>query len=120
GAIRIVTRKPSFSPSMSVGVDYGFKYNDRKVDVYATGPLSDRIAASVSGTYSKGGGHIDGAGPNEGRSLGGPDNYLVRGKVLFQPSADIDITLTADKVKSNNDLIGLVAAPEGANPFPQD
>src|SRR5690606_25507614 len=97
-----------------------FRYGDRKVDVYATGPLSERVAASFSGTYAKGDGHIDGAGPNSGQSMGGPDNYLVRGKLLFRPVASTEITLTADKVKSNNDLIGLVAAPEGANPFPMD
>ena len=83
GAIRIVTRSPSFTPQASLSTDYGFDFNETKIDAYLTGPFSDKVAGSLTGSYRKGDGYIDGIGPNEGRHYADPDNYVVRAKCFF-------------------------------------
>ena len=96
GAIRIVTRSPSFTPQASLSTDYGFDFNETKIDAYLTGPFSDKVAGSLTGSYRKGDGYIDGIGPNEGRHYADPDNYVVRGKMLFRPSESFQATVSAD------------------------
>jgi iron complex outermembrane recepter protein len=118
GAIRIFTRRPSFEAKATVGADYGFRYNELRLNAYATGPLSDKVAASVSGTIRKGDGYIKGIGPNEGKDYGGADNYLVRGKLLFQPSENFEAILAADKWQQQNDSVFISMINNGANPFP--
>ena len=118
GAIRIITRKPSFDPKASFSVDYGFDYDQTKVNAYVTGPLSKTIAGSLSATYHGGDGYIDGIGPNKGRTYGGPDNYLVRGKLLFVPSDNVEVTLTADKSRQKDDVVSAVSPPAGVDPYP--
>src|SRR5690606_18800905 len=54
GAIRIVTRTPSFTPQGSASVDYGFDYDEVNVTGYLTGPISESIAASLSLAYREG------------------------------------------------------------------
>src|ERR1700761_9208661 len=54
GAIRIVTREPSFTPHMNLSADYGFNFRDGKLGAYLTGPLNDMIAGSFSATYHRG------------------------------------------------------------------
>src|SRR5262245_25298649 len=76
GAIKIVTRKPSFDTSGQVSADYGFHYNELKVTGFATGKLTDTLAGSLSATYRTSDGFIKGTGPNVGRDFGGADNYV--------------------------------------------
>lgn len=119
GAIRIVTRQPTFEPHADLSVDYGFDFHEWKTSAFIAGPLSDTIAASLSGTLRKGEGYIDGIGPNAGRDYGDPDNHLLRGKLLFAPNDTLAITLAADTMKSKNDTIATVWPPKGADPFPE-
>jgi iron complex outermembrane receptor protein len=118
GAIRIVTRRPSFTPKANLSLDYGFDFNEVKATGFATGPFSETVAASLSATYRKGDGYIDGIGPNAGRNYGDPDNYLVRGKVLVRPAESVEAILAADKMQSKNDAVATVWPPEGVDPFP--
>ncbi|MYM64243.1 TonB-dependent receptor [Pseudomaricurvus sp. HS19] len=118
GAIRIVTRKPAFEPQANASVDYGFDYNEWKTSLFVTGPLSEKVAASLSGTYRSSDGYIDGIGPNEGREYGDPDNHLIRGKLLFQATDNLEMTLAADTMKAKNDTIATVWPPKGSDPIP--
>jgi iron complex outermembrane recepter protein len=118
GAIRIVTRAPSFTPSLRVSADYGFEFEEMKLGAHVTGPITESIAASLSGSYRKGDGYIDGIGPNVGRKYGDPDNYVYRGKVLFKPSESFQATLAADTWQSQNNMVFVAVPPDGVNPFP--
>lgn len=118
GAIRIVTRSPSFTTQGSVNVDYGFDYDERIVNGYVTGPISSSVAGSLSVTYREGDGYVEGIGPNEGRTFGGPDNHLIRGKLLFQVSDELQMTLTADTMEQSNDAVAVVFPRGGINPYP--
>ncbi|MCB1641510.1 MAG: TonB-dependent receptor, partial [Xanthomonadales bacterium] len=118
GAIRVVTRLPSFLPQGSFSVDYGFKYNEWKSSAYLTGGITDTLAGSISATLRQGDGYIEGIGPNEGRNFGKPDNYLVRGKLLYQPSDTWTFQLSLDALETDNDHVAAVWPPAGVNPFP--
>ena len=118
GAVRIVTRRPSFDTSGSVGIDYGFHYDELKLNGLATGKLTDGVAGLVSATYRKGHGFIKGTGPNLGKTYGAPNNYVVRGKVLFDKDGPFDALLSADVWRQQNDSVFISDLKDGTNPFP--
>lgn len=118
GAIRIVTRAPSFTPQARLSADYGFDFEELNLGAYVTGPLSDTVAASLSGSYRTGDGYIEGIGPNAGRRYAEPDNYVYRGKLLFQPSDAFKATIAADAWQNQNDVVFVATPPDGVNPFP--
>lgn len=118
GAIRIFTRKPSFEASGNLSADYGFHYGDLKLNGFVTGPLTDTLAASVSATLRRGNGFIKGIGLNEGRKYGEPRNYLVRGKLLFQPTDGVEAILSADSWRQQNNQTFISSVKNEANPYP--
>lgn len=118
GAIRIVTRKPSFKSEGKLSADYGLRYEELRLTGYVTGGLTDTIAASLSGTYRRGGAFIKGIGPNEGREYGDANNYVVRGKLLFEPSDSFSLVLAADKWRAHNDTAYISAIEGDINPYP--
>jgi iron complex outermembrane recepter protein len=118
GAIRIVTRAPSFTKRASLSADYGFDFKDLKLGAYLTGPLSTRVAGSIAGSYRTGDGYIEGIGPNVGRRYAKPDNYVYRGKLLFQASEAFKATLAADTWQNQNDIVFIASPPAGVNPYP--
>jgi iron complex outermembrane receptor protein len=118
GAIRIVTRSPSFTPQGSVSADYGFSYKELRANGYVTGPITDTVAGSLSATLRKGDGYIKGVGPDQGERYGKPDNYLVRGKLLFKPSDAFSAELAADKWSQQNDSVFISMVNHNANPYP--
>lgn len=116
GAIRIVTKKPAFEPEADLSLSYGFDFEEVKASAFVTGPISDTVAGSLSGTYRKGDGYIDGIGPNDGKTYGDPDNYLLRGKLLFAPSDGLEIIVSADSMENQNNAIASVWPPGGTDP----
>lgn len=118
GAIKIVTKKPSFDTSGMVNVDYGFHYNEVKLTGFTTGKITDDIAGSISGSVRKGKGFIKGTGPNVGRDFGGARNYVLRGKLLIQPSSDFEAILSGDVWKQQNNSVFISHVKDGVNPFP--
>ncbi len=117
GAIRIVTRAPSFEPVANVSADYGFDFEEVKLSGYASGPITDRVAASVSAFWRNGDGFVEGSAQNEGRRYAKPDNYVYRGKLLFKPSDTLEVTLSADTSQSDNSS-GALPTAQGQNPYP--
>jgi len=118
GAIRIITRKPSFNTSGSVNADYGFHYGELKASGYVTGKITDQLAALVSATYRTGDGYIVGTGRNVGQRYGKPNNYMLRGKLLWQPSDSFQATLSGDVWRQRNDSVFISMVRAGGNPFP--
>lgn len=118
GAIKIVTKKPSFETSGAVNVDYGFHYNEVKVTGFTTGKITDTLAGSISGSVRKGDGFIKGTGPNAGRDFGGARNYVLRGKLLLAPSTDFEAVLSGDVWRQQNNSVFISHIKGGINPFP--
>jgi iron complex outermembrane receptor protein len=90
GAIIIDTLKPSFSLKGELVASYG-NYKDIATHGYITGPLSDKVAVLLSGSFE------DRDGYNRDLLRGGHDDGLrshqVRGKILFTPSDTTEFTL---------------------------
>ncbi len=93
GVISIVTSKPSFDTTGYVEVGTG-NLDLRLLKAYISGPLSDRVAASIGGSLNKRDGYTDSAlGFSK---LNDRDRFNLRGQILFQPSDNLDIRLIAD------------------------
>ncbi|MDE2405133.1 MAG: TonB-dependent receptor [Sphingomonadales bacterium] len=118
GAIRIVTRRPSFTTSGNVSADYGFHYREGRFSGYVTGGLSDTVAGLVSATYRKGRGFIKGTAGNAGQWYGAPDNYVIRAKLLYKPSGKFSALLAGDVWRQQNNAVFISDVKDGANPFP--
>jgi outer membrane receptor protein involved in Fe transport len=95
GVIQITTRKPSreFQGEAGVSID---NYALVKGDLYLTGGLGENAAASVSAFYS-----TQGNGWGKNLTTGNDTfklrhDFSIRGKLLFEPGPDTQITLIGD------------------------
>ena len=93
GVINIVTKKPSFEESTMVTAGIG-KYNSRIGKIYTTGPINDTTAYSFSANFNKRDGHSD--NPITGNSVNNRDRFGIRTELLYVPSDDLSIRITAD------------------------
>ena len=91
GAIIINTMEPSFTLKGQLSASYG-NFQDANVKGFVTGPLSDKLAISISGAFR------NREGINTDLLRGGHDDglrsHLIRGKLLWQPSDRVALTLT--------------------------
>jgi iron complex outermembrane receptor protein len=103
GVIQISTRAPSHSWAGEINANID-NYATLRTGAYVTGPISDTLAFSVSGNFSTQG---DGWGKNY---TTGKDTYKidhiasVRGKLLWEPDSDTDITLIGDYTDRKDNL----------------
>jgi iron complex outermembrane recepter protein len=99
GAILITTKGPSFDPQFEARLDYG-SFNTAMASVFASGRLTDTLAASVAAGYTRSDGWItnlaNDSNANESHS------YTVRGKLLYQPTDAMKFTLTLDAERTND------------------
>lgn len=99
GAVNLLTARPSNETSARVAVSYGQfdVLGGRSIwegSAYATGALSDSVAARAAVYYRKHDGYSQNTLLDE--RLDDQDNYAVRGSLLFQPSDALDIHVVAD------------------------
>jgi iron complex outermembrane receptor protein len=99
GAVRIITRSPSFTPTGNFSASYG-SFNDVMAKGVVSGPIADKLAASLAGFYEKNDGWTHDA--RTGERLGGLDSYLFRAKLLFQATDDLKIQLTGYTLRRKN------------------
>ncbi|MFT4077605.1 MAG: TonB-dependent receptor [Asticcacaulis sp.] len=91
GVINIVTRRPSQVAGGDVSV-MGTDDNQQRAEMFVTGPMGDKVAGSLS-AY---GDHTQ--YPMQNLATGkytATNSAGVRGKVLIQPTEDLDIMLSA-------------------------
>jgi iron complex outermembrane recepter protein len=94
GVIHVITKSPQQEPAFDVSVGYG-NYQHVTSSLYATGGLSDTVAANFAGYYDE---QYDGWGQN---FTTGNDTYLMhdyggRAKLLWSPSDWVDILFNVD------------------------
>lgn len=99
GAIIINTVQPSFTLKGAISARYG-NYDDKAIQGFVTGPLSETLAVSVAGAWN------DRGGFNRDLLRGGHDRGLrshqVRGKLLWEPTADMSFTLAGYYTRRND------------------
>ncbi len=102
GLIHIITKDPTHERSGNLGFSYG-DYETVVVDFYATGGLTDTIAADLSIRYRDQG---DGYGTNltTGTSINFMDRTSVRTKWLITPNDKARITLTGRYYERTGDM----------------
>lgn len=111
GAIQIFTRSPEFTPTASFKLDQGFYTGDggsrsaprTSLSAFVAGPIAgDAVAASLAAGYLYTPGYLnnDQTGERDGKTR----KVNLRGKILFRPSEDLDITLSGYYV-DNQELI---------------
>lgn len=114
GLLNIVTKGPSFKFGASGEVTYG-NYDFWRVAGRVTGPISETVAASLDGVYSRRNGFLDVADAT-GAKIGETNDrnrYLLRGQLLFEPSSDLSVRLIADYTNRDESCCGAVFIDTG-------
>lgn len=94
GVIFVVTRKPQLGEfSASGSARYGTD-NETKIENTVNLPVTSNVAARITGTYQTRDGYL--TNEYNGFKGGGYRDYSLRGKLLWEPSADINVYLLAE------------------------
>lgn len=101
GLIQVITRDPSSTPGFTAKVGYQ-NYNTVTASGYVTGGLAEGVSADFAVNYRNQG---KGWGYNTvtGVDVNVSDGYVMRGKLLFEPSDSTRIMLAGDYSKSDSD-----------------
>lgn len=110
GIISIVTQQPQFEFGGSAEVSYGnFNAIIAKADI--TGPISDKLAFSLSGGINKRDGYVLDLGT--GNRSNERDRWGVRGQLLFEASDDLNFRFIADYDKIDEICCAVVNVVDG-------
>jgi iron complex outermembrane receptor protein len=93
GAILVTTEQPAFKPRLDMSASYG-RFNEVRLNGFATAPLTDTLAASLSGSYHDDDGYVRDVTTNTRQAR--YKEWSVRSKLLFQPTSDVSFTLKGD------------------------
>ena len=93
GLISIITAQPRFEPDFSGAITVG-NYDLRRGEASATGPLSSSLAARLDAVYVNREGFLEDV--ISGRDVNDRNRFLVRGQMLYEPSADLSVRFVAD------------------------
>lgn len=90
GAVNIVTRRPSDTPELSAEAGIG-NYDERTFRAYATGPIGDVLAGSLSFSTHDGFDYFEVIGTGE--ETGGVESTSITGRLLFRPNERFEALL---------------------------
>lgn len=90
GAIRVTTKAPSFEPTASLSASYG-RFDDVRLTAYGSTGLSENLAASLTFFYADDAGYVRNIAT--GDRVSDLNSLSLRGKLLFEPSDAVRITL---------------------------
>ncbi|WP_340318093.1 TonB-dependent receptor [Rhizorhabdus argentea] len=99
GAILLNTEQPGFVWKGKLSAQYG-NYGAYKLGAYVNGPLSDRVAISLLGSYEQNDGYLHDIIRN--KRAGELERGMARGSVLFRATDALTFTLNADYTKSDD------------------
>ena len=112
GLISIITAKPRFEPMFNGQVDIG-NYNLRRLELGATGPITDTLAARIDAVIMKRDGFLEDV--ISGRDVNDRDRYLLRGQLLYKPSDDFSVRIIGDYSKRDEECCGAPFLPARDN-----
>jgi iron complex outermembrane receptor protein len=98
GVVSVITAKPSRTPTASIEATIAEK-NEYRVKGTVSGPISDTLAARLTGYYNDVGGYIHNVAT--GRDVNGSKSWGVRGKLLWDATDNLNFLASADYRKSN-------------------
>jgi len=104
GALNIRTRKPTQEFEGKVRASYG-NFDAKRVSASVSGGLAENTAGRLSFQYSDRSGYGDNTYTTNGSrsDVGAWDDLNIRGQLNFTPSDNLDITLSADYSRVNNE-----------------
>ena len=108
GLIHVITAKPRFTREIYGEGTLG-NYDLRRVELGATGPVTDSLAARIDGIWMQRDGYLDdviGGGDYNDRN-----RFLVRGQLLYQPNDDLSVRFIADYAQKNEQCCAAVYQP---------
>lgn len=109
GAINIVTKTPSDDFTAAVRAGAG-NLGASQFDAYASGPLSDSMAASIAYTNSQRDGYLENV--ITGNDLADKDTNAVRTKLRWDINEQLSAIVSADYTRDNG--LGVGRKPRGA------
>ena len=111
GVINVVTAKPNLDATEgSMEVTFG-DYNQIMVKGDISGPLSDTVAASLSGSYNERDGYFTNL--ETGTEFNELNRYGVRGQLLFAPTDNFEARIIADWDEIDEVCCGVTHIQEG-------
>jgi len=110
GVISVVTLKPSFTSGGSVEASYG-NFNASNVKLRLTGPLSERVAYSVSGGVSNGDGYFTNL--TNGNGINDRHRHDLRAQLLINASDELSFRFIGDLSRINEACCGVVTLVNG-------
>jgi iron complex outermembrane receptor protein len=93
GAINITTNQPTFSFEGNAEVSLG-NYDFKQARVAVSGPITDTLAVRVAASATDRRGTLFNV--TTGQDIQSLDNIGLRGQVLWQPTANLKVTLAGD------------------------
>jgi outer membrane receptor protein involved in Fe transport len=100
GLISVITAKPRFTNAVNGQLDIG-NYDMRRLELGATGPISDTLAARIDGVYFRRDGFMKDV--VSGRRINDRNRWLLRAQLLYQPNDDVSVRVIADKTKRDEE-----------------
>jgi iron complex outermembrane receptor protein len=100
GAVRVITKSPSFTPTGTFSASYG-SFNNLMTKGVVSGPITSQLAGSFAAFYESHDGWNRDA--RTGERIGGLDSYLFRAKLLYQPTDDLKVLLTGYNLRRRNE-----------------
>lgn len=107
GMINVISKAPEFKLGGKAEVTYG-NYDYWRLAGRITGPVSDQLALSLDGVWSKRDGFydlVDTSGNKVGET-NDRDRYFVRGQALFEPNDALSIRLIGDYTNRDESCCG--------------
>jgi iron complex outermembrane receptor protein len=104
GAINVIPKRPDLEEfSLEGNLELG-DYDTRRATLAVNTPISDTVAFRLAGTYSKHDGYLDDGYNDE-------DTKAARAQVLFEPSDNLSVRISADYAESAGQGQAGVASP---------
>ncbi|MGX6646805.1 TonB-dependent receptor [Maricaulaceae bacterium MS644] len=110
GVVSIITEEPSFEFGAEIGATIG-NYNQRIVNGSVTGPISENMAFSLSGSRNTRDGYYENVGT--GGDFNDRDRWAVRGQFLFLPTDNLQLRLIADYDEMDEQCCGTDRVVDG-------
>ena len=107
GLINIISKAPEFKLAGKAEITYG-NYDYWRLAGRITGPVSDQLALSLDGVWSKRDGFYDlvnASGAKVGET-NDRDRYFLRGQALFEPNDTLSIRLIGDYTHRDESCCG--------------
>jgi iron complex outermembrane recepter protein len=107
GLINVISKAPEFKLAGKAEVTYG-NYDYWRLAGRITGPVSEQLALSLDGVWSKRDGFFDlvDASGNKVGETNDRDRYFLRGQALFEPNDALSIRLIGDYTNRDESCCG--------------